>query len=191
MLLKQIIGRIQNSLFYDIIIDESMNISFTGHFVVFATIIEEGVPMTIFWRLLEIEGGKNDATIIFECLMKYLKMWDLDLCKCVAFGSDGASTMVGFHGGVATRLKKVLNPIFLCCYCVAHRTNSAALDAYKTSYCKVISDEFDTLLNAIVLFFNMSSKCKHALTALQEVFFDAKQIWHDIIRYDGLVGGKL
>ena len=48
MLLKQIIGGIQNSPFYDIIIDEYMDISVTGHFVVFATIIEEDVPMTVF-----------------------------------------------------------------------------------------------------------------------------------------------
>ena len=98
--------------------------------------------------------------------MKHLKIWKLDLCKRVAFGSDSANTVVGSHGGVTTRLKKILNPFFLCCYCVTHRTNLAAFDIYKTSYCKVISDEFDIFLNAIALFFNMSSKCKHALTIL-------------------------
>jgi hypothetical protein len=40
-------------------IDESTDISVTGHLVVFATIIEEGVPLTVFLGLLEIEGGKR------------------------------------------------------------------------------------------------------------------------------------
>ena len=34
-------------------------LSVTGYLVVFATIIEECVPMTIFLGLLEIEGGKK------------------------------------------------------------------------------------------------------------------------------------
>jgi hypothetical protein len=93
----------------------------------------------------------------------------------VAFGSDGASTMVGSHGGVATKLKKNLNPFILSCHCVAHRTNLASLDASKTSDCKVISDEVDRILNAIASYFNSSSKRKHALTILQAVLFYAKK----------------
>jgi hypothetical protein len=40
-------------------IDESTDISVTGHLVVFTTIIEEGVPLTVFLDLLRIEGGKK------------------------------------------------------------------------------------------------------------------------------------
>ena len=68
----------------------------------------------------------------------------------MTFGSDGANTMVGTHGRVTTRLKNHLNPFLLSCHCVAYRTNLAALDASKASDCKVIYDEVDTLLNAIV-----------------------------------------
>ena len=118
---------------------------------------------------------EKDASIIFECLVNHLKIWELDLCKCVAFGSDGASTMVGSHGGVATKLKKNLNPFILSCHCVAHRTNLASLDASKASDCKVISDDVDMILNAIASYFNSSSKRKHALTTLQSVLFDAKK----------------
>jgi len=86
-------------------VDESTNISVIGHLVVFATIMEEGLPMTLFLGLLEIEGGKKDATIIFDTLLCNLKKWGLDLCKFVVSGSDGASSMVGVHGRVATRIK--------------------------------------------------------------------------------------
>ena len=128
-------------------IDESTDISVTGHLVVFLTIREEDAPMTVFLGFIENWGWKKNATIIFECLVKHLKIWKLDLCKCVAFGSDGASIMVGTHGGVATRLKNHLNPFFFSCQCVAHRTNLAALDASEALDCKVIYDKVDTILN--------------------------------------------
>ena len=57
--IKKIICRVRNSTFYSIMIDESTDISVTDYLVVFATIIEEGVPMTVFLGLLEIEGGKK------------------------------------------------------------------------------------------------------------------------------------
>ncbi len=68
--------------------------------------------MTVFLGLLEIEGGKKDAVVIFDLLINHLRNWGLDLCKFVAFGSDGASTMVGSHGGVATRLKNKVSHSF-------------------------------------------------------------------------------
>jgi len=34
-----------------------------------------------------------------------LQHWGLDPYKFVAFGRDGVGTMVGFQGGVATKLK--------------------------------------------------------------------------------------
>ena len=63
--IKKNICRIRNSPFYGILIDESTDISITGHLVVFATIIEEGVPMIVFLGLLEIEGGKKYVSIVF------------------------------------------------------------------------------------------------------------------------------
>ena len=65
MSLKKIICRVRNSHFYGILIDESTDISVTGHLVVFATIIEEGVPMIVFLGLLEIKGGKKYVSIVF------------------------------------------------------------------------------------------------------------------------------
>ena len=172
---KKILCRIRNSPFYGIMIDESTDISVTRHLVVFASIVEEGLPVTLFLGLLQIPGSKKDATVIFDTLISHLRTWELDLCKFVAFGSDGASTMVGSQGGVATKIRLQVNPFLISCHCVAHRTNLAALDAAKAPDCKSLSAEVDSLLNSISSFFNKSSKRKHALTALQEEFLDAKK----------------
>ena len=94
--MKKIICRVRNSPFFGIMIDVSIDINVTGHLVVFATIVEEGWPVTLFLGLLQIEGSKKDATVIFDTLISHLQKWGLDLCKFVAFGGDGLSTMVGF-----------------------------------------------------------------------------------------------
>lgn len=38
-------------------IDESTDISATGYLVIFASIIEEGLPVTLFLGLLHLDGG--------------------------------------------------------------------------------------------------------------------------------------
>ena len=45
---NKILCNIQNSPFFGIMIDESTDISATGHLVMFATIIEEGLSKTVF-----------------------------------------------------------------------------------------------------------------------------------------------
>jgi len=53
-------------------VDESTDVSATGHLVMFATIVEEGLPMTVFLDLLQLEGGKKDAATIFSCVVSQL-----------------------------------------------------------------------------------------------------------------------
>ena len=43
------LDRIQNSIFFGIMIDESTNISVTGHLVVFASFVEEDFVLCIFF----------------------------------------------------------------------------------------------------------------------------------------------
>jgi len=87
-----------------LIIDESINVSVISHVVVFAIFVEEGIPVTTFLGLLEIGGGKKDVQTIFDCLLKSIQEWGLDMEKCDGFGSDGASTMVEQRSSVASIL---------------------------------------------------------------------------------------
>lgn len=43
----------------------------------------------------------------FQKLLKFVKESGLDLTKCVAFGSDGYSTMVRSKSGITTKFKEV------------------------------------------------------------------------------------
>ena len=150
---KSVLHRVRDAKFYGIMIDESTDISVTGHLVVFATFVEEGEVASVFLGLLQIADGKKDATLIYETLLTSLKEWGLDVNKCVAFGLDGAATMMGKKIGVATQLKEKVNPFLLSCHCVAHRTNLAALDDAKKRSCEEISKEMDKMIKNVASFF--------------------------------------
>ena len=101
------LDRIRDSKFFGLMIDESTDISSTGHVVVFGIFVKEDLPISVFLGLFEVPNNKKDASLIFEGLQKRIKEWGLDVEKCVSFGSDGYSTMVGHLTGVSTRLKSV------------------------------------------------------------------------------------
>jgi hypothetical protein len=104
-------------------IDEFTNISVTGHLVMFATIVEENLSKIVFLRLLQLDGGKKDSASIFNFVISQLRLWDLNLYKLLAFGSDGASNMVGSQPGVSIGLRKeVLIPLSLSLYRSSHES---------------------------------------------------------------------
>lgn len=106
--------------------------------------------------------------------MMAVKTWGLDILKCIGFGSDGASTMVGKSNGVATSLKKV-SPFMTSTHCIAYRTNLAALEASKNPSCKELYSEIDTLIDDLASHFKKSSKRKCALHLLQKELNDAQK----------------
>ena len=85
--------------------------------------------------------GPQDA-----CMIAVLREIDVELSRVIGLGSDGASVMMGSHGGVGDLLKQA-NPFSIKVHCVAHRAALAALDAEKsvnniTSYKNTISSVY-------------------------------------------------
>jgi len=143
---KNILDRVRNSKFYGIIIDESTDVSVTGHIVIFASIIEDGLPVLVFLNIIQIEDEKKDSKQIYEVLLTVMKEWDLNLDNFVGFGSDGASTMVGKNTKVSARLKKIVNSFPTAVHYIAHKTNLAALQAANTKPCDVMSSSINDLM---------------------------------------------
>ena len=155
-------------------IDESTDVSVNGHVVVFVTFVGDGLSVSIFLGLLKIANGRKYAEEIFQMLLTSMKEWGLDLGKCVAFGSDGCSTMVGSKSGVATRLKDV-SPFIIAVHCIAHRTNLVTLQAAESSECKVVSSEIDNTINLLAAHFKKSGKKKTILHAIQKELNDVQK----------------
>ncbi|KAL3677120.1 hypothetical protein R1sor_027068 [Riccia sorocarpa] len=139
ILQSQVLEKVRASPLYGIMIDESTDVSVTGHLhlVVFCTFLEYGQVKTAFLGLLHIQ--KKDSGSITAELIARLRLWGLDFSKMLGFGSDGASTMLGSKNGVAVRLKREVNPFLTATHCVAHRTNLASLAAAKSPKCKLIN----------------------------------------------------
>jgi len=92
----------------------------------------------------------------------------LDLEKFVGFGSEGAIVMLGSHNGVASKLKKEVNPFLLSIYCVTHKTNLAVLDVADNGLCKDVSKVINKMLNDTAFHFKKSSKAKSELALIKK-----------------------
>ena len=99
-MVQKILDRVRDSRFFGIMIDESTDISVICHLIVFASFVKEGRPLCIFIELLHIEE---------ENINKNHEIMRLDLNKCVKFGSNGASTMIGKQNRLVARLKNKIN----------------------------------------------------------------------------------
>ena len=50
-----------------------------------------------------------------------MEAWELDFDKCIEFGLDETSTMIGKQNGIAAHLKKKINIFLTSIHCVAHK----------------------------------------------------------------------
>ena len=150
-------GKIRDSKFFGLIIDELTDVSVTGHVVVFATFVEDELPVSIFLDLLKIANGRKNVEENFQKLLKSMKVWGLDLNNCVASGSNDCSRMVRSKSGVAYRLKEV-SPIVVSICCIAHRTNLATLQVAESNECNVVSSKIDKTINLLVAYVKKSGK---------------------------------
>jgi hypothetical protein len=50
-------------------VDEYIEINVTRFLVMFATIVEKGLPKTVFLGLLQLDGGKKNYASIFYCVI--------------------------------------------------------------------------------------------------------------------------
>jgi hypothetical protein len=66
---NKIICRIRNSSLFGIMVDEYIEINVTRFLVMFATIVEKGLPKTVFLGLLQLDGGKKNYASIFYCVI--------------------------------------------------------------------------------------------------------------------------
>ena len=97
--------------------------------LIYVYYIKNGEARTAFLCLKTITGTPNAPTIK-AALKEALEEHGIYI-KAVAFGADGASTMMGVDSGVAALLKRDGKPFLLVFHCICHRLALAAGDAYK------------------------------------------------------------
>ncbi|MCO5602289.1 hypothetical protein L7F22_056418 [Adiantum nelumboides] len=109
------------SPFFAILIDDSTDLTFEKHMIVYVTYLEDegrGSPVCKFVALLPLADGK--AQTKFDELIALLQRMGLGLEKWIGFASDGASCMRGVNNGVLAKIRQKV-PNFIGMHCIAHR----------------------------------------------------------------------
>lgn len=96
-------------------------------------------------------GGHGSIQKMKTCPTSFLKKKRLDFNKCVEFGYDGASIMIGKQNGITVCLNEKVNTFLTSIHWMKNRTNLAAINASKVGPCKDMSRK-----NKYVIEFNIS-----------------------------------
>ena len=145
-----------------ITIDESTDVAHLSQMMIYVKYIDVDagwIVKTEYLETLECDGA--DSKSIFDTLKACLQRWKI-YEKMVAFGSDGATVMIGEHSGVATRLAFERKGM-ISIHCIAHRGALAAADAFgKVAFCKTL----DECLRAVSNFYSLSTERRKELKGL-------------------------
>uniref|UniRef100_A0A9J8ACM9 C17orf113 probable zinc finger domain-containing protein n=1 Tax=Cyprinus carpio carpio TaxID=630221 RepID=A0A9J8ACM9_CYPCA len=128
IVVEQIREKLKNSDFIGIIIDETVNITVNKKLIIYLKLEIKGKVETCFLGNYDVDSGT--ARCIYDRVVAVLREMDIALSRVIGLGSDGASVMMGRHGGVGALFKQA-NPFSIQVHCVAHRAALAALDAEK------------------------------------------------------------
>ena len=160
----------ETSRFFALMADETTDVAVIKEVIVYARFLSKQRKIkTAFIGMIGIPDGC--AATIMGVLTKICDDNNLDLKhKMVAFGSDGASVMIGHRNGVSALLKQVA-PWIIATHCVAHRLALATAQAAdEIPYVK----KFKAILGQLYRFYSYSGVCMAGLKEIKDVLNDPR-----------------
>ncbi|XP_048763590.2 zinc finger protein 862-like [Ostrea edulis] len=180
VVVDQLLGQVQNSGVFSIMLDESTDVSVHQNLMVYirylASVGGRVQPITRFLGIRQLSTANAES--IFTVLVSMLESYGLPLDKLVGVSTDGASVMVGCKSGVVTRLREVTSGL-LATHCIAHRLALGTGNAAdKVRYLV----KFQDVINSMYKYFAYSPKNMSRLEGIQAVLKDSKtrlqQVFH-------------
>lgn len=116
---------LSENLPFSIIVDGSADITDNHYLSVYFQILEENVPVIVFYKLVELSSDVT-ALGIYKSVKDAFQSENVDFLNyfrhnLVGFASDGEPTMSGQYNGLIAHIRnEVHNPIFSI-HCMAHR----------------------------------------------------------------------
>ncbi|MCO5600462.1 hypothetical protein L7F22_054575 [Adiantum nelumboides] len=162
---------ILKSPFFPVSIDDSTDLSYEKHMIVYVTYLEEGGNgpcVCRFVALLPLEDGKSQTK--FGALKSLIERMGQCFAKMIGFAfgfaSDGASCMRGVNNGVLAKLKEKV-PNIIGVHYVAHREALVVSDACD----KFVEFGFlDAFANGVYAWVGRSTICHKNLDNLLKAF---------------------
>ena len=159
---------------YGLITDESTDIAVTKKLVLYARIVKDCTVSTLFLKNIQILDGR--AETIMDAMKQWIDANKIGFEKCLGFGSDGESVMVGRKTGLATRMKAV-NPFMVSIHCAAHRLALVSSQAAKEiAYMTKLMETLHALYN----FFHNSAVRSAKLHAIQDALEEPVRTYRGI-----------
>ena len=150
--------------------DETTDVAVIKDVIFYARFLDKQRKVrTAFIGMVEVADGC--AATIMGVLTKLCEDNELDLeHKLVAFGSDGASVMIGRRNGVSALLKQIA-PWIIANHCVAHRLALATAQAAdEVPYIK----KFKAIFGQLYRFYSYSGVRMAGLKEIQDVLNDPR-----------------
>ena len=148
-----------------VLIDETTDVTVTAQLIIYFRYLSEGKVVTSFGGIVDIPNGS--AKTIFDKTVDFMTSMDLNWKeKLRAFGSDGASVMVGKVRGVAALFIKEI-PNLVPIHCICHRLALSGKDSCaKMPY----AIEFFSIVDQLNRFYKYSAVRTSGLQKIQEAF---------------------
>ena len=162
--LEPIKEEIQSSPVFSLLINETTDVSIIKQMLIYGRYISNGETKARFLGIVELSDGR--AVTITDALLQFCGKMDFEIL--FALGSDGASVMLGYQGGVS-RLMKERVPYLIANHCVAHRLALACGQAVdEITYLK----KFKSIVDQLYRFYQNSTVRMAGLKSIQEVVND-------------------
>lgn len=105
--------------------------------------------VTAFLSLIPVNRTTGEA--LFDAVKKCLEEYELDLCQCIGFASDGANNMIGERNSLWSRIKES-NPNCIQLKCICHSLALCIQKAFNK-----LPSALDFLLSEVASWFSRSS----------------------------------
>ena len=160
---RKLIESLKSSPYFFALADECVDISTTEELSICGRGIVNRKPEEHFLTVLHICA--RDAATISDAISSFLESKNLDYCKLIGQGYDGATSFAGECNGVQKRMRTLAAHSFYA-YCACHRLQLASMQAANSV--PEIKKMFRTMGNIWKLFF-YSPKKAESLKAVQSV----------------------
>ena len=142
--------------------DESTTVSTESGMILYLRLLKDGIFQTVFWGLVQLHEATADA--LLDTILDYFQSNNVPTKLLASLATDGASVMLGRHGGVGVLLREAVNVYLLIAHCVAHRE---ALAASAAATGNAICEYFESALHDILNYHSHSTQRKAHLYKLQ------------------------
>lgn len=156
--IEEIVSRIQISRYYSVSLDSTSDESHVDQLTLVIRYMENEKPVERFLTFMPNQGHK--AQEMFEGLMNFLNMHEIDIRNCRGQSYDNASAMSGKYNGLQAKVIEQ-SPLAAWVPCAAHSLNLVALAAAES--CNAAA-AFFSFLEDLYVFFTASTRRYEILT---------------------------